>query len=158
MEASGKVSRTQNLDVPGGPATIDVRVGPLEDVPPVAVEPTHGAASGGLNGVRTLGFVIGGVGLAGIVVGGIFGGLAFAQNGTADANCPFNNGTGCNSTGVSAGSDASTSATISTVAFIAGAVCLGTGVVLVLVGKSSPRTARVDVLPGIGGLLVRGRF
>ena len=108
---------------------------------------------------RTVGFVVGAAGLAGVIAGSVFGALAFSENATADANCPFENGTGCNSTGVQAGKDADLSATISTIAFAAGLTCLAAGVVLVLVGGPKQTTsARVELAPAGAGMLLRGTF
>jgi hypothetical protein len=118
---------------------------------------TTTSASGG--GLRTAGFVVGGVGLASVIVGSVFGGMTIAANDTANSNCLFNNGTLCNPQGVSAGRDASTFATVSTATFIAGGVCLAAGVVLVIVGKPSKRAAaHIEVVPSLGGLLVNGAF
>jgi hypothetical protein len=105
-------------------------------------------------GVRTAGFVVGSIGLAGVVIGSVFGVLTFAKNDTAKQNCPSDN---CNAAGVQAGKDAYTLATVSTAAFAIGLGCVAAGVVMILVGgPHHAASARVEISPT--GLLLRGTF
>ena len=88
---------------------------------------------------RTLAWVSLGVGVAGVAVGGIFGGLALGKKGSLDGQCTANK-----ICGPSAQSDldaAQTFATISTVGFIVGGVGVAAAVVLFLLPDPKPEAA-----------------
>jgi hypothetical protein len=88
--------------------------------------------------LRTASYVVGGVGVAGLVVGGIFGGLAASGKSKLKDECP---GNVC-PTGAAADDLASTKgkATISTIGIAVGGAALATGIVLFIVsGKSEPK-------------------
>jgi len=106
---------------------------------------------------RVLGVVAGVAGLGGIAVGSIFGLMAKSHLSDAGPHC---NGTVCDTTGLSDLNDATSAATVSTIAFIAGGAVLAGGVVLYLVApRGSPGTGLV-VAPGsagsVAGLTLRG--
>jgi len=114
---------------------------------------------------KILGLVAGGVGIAGIAVGGALGMMAFGQKTQQQSDC----GTPatCTHAGQSqAFNDRSTGLTdsaISTVAFIAGGAMLVGGVVLFVTGPSpkQPVTGLLvapSVGPGGGGLSLAGGF
>ncbi len=90
------------------------------------------------NTLRTVSYVVGGVGLAGVVVGGIFGGLAASAKSSLKAECPGNvcpAGQPANDL-----ADAHRKATISTIGVAVGGAALATGIVLFIVsGKGEPR-------------------
>jgi hypothetical protein len=116
----------------------------------------------GDSGRRTAGLVIGGVGLAGLVVGGIFGGLAFSDWGQVKGAC------GADLSGCPGGASpmgattnpsndrnhALTFGTISDVGFIAGGVLVVGGLVLYL---TAPKVS-VGVGPAPGGVAAVGAF
>lgn len=118
------------------------------------------------NSLRTASYVVGGVGVAGLVVGGIFGGLAASGKSKLKTECPNN---AC-PTGAAADDLASTKgkATISTIGIAVGGAALATGVVLFIVsGKSeskddakpAPAAAFVPVFgPQGGGFSFNGSF
>jgi tetratricopeptide (TPR) repeat protein len=111
--------------LPSEEAAPQVPVGPPEEVPP----------SGGSGSALTpLGLVVGGVGVAGLIVGGVTGALVFAQKSTVDEHCV---GNVCNQEGLDATETASTFGLVSTVGFIAGGALVTTGLVLLLVDGSS---------------------
>lgn len=85
------------------------------------------------NGKRTAGFVIGGVGIAALGVGGYFGLSAFSKWSDRNDNCVG----GCNEAAKAAGDDAKTAATISTIGIGVGVVAIGVGTYLVLSSKPS---------------------
>ena len=90
------------------------------------------------NSLRTASFVVGGVGVAGLIVGGIFGGLAASGKSKLDIDCP----TKACPIGPAAEELASTrsKATISTLGIAVGGAALATGVVLFIVsGKGEPK-------------------
>jgi hypothetical protein len=111
---------------------------------------------------RIWGLVVGGVGVAGLVVGGIFGITAFSQKGKEQDDCPS---TGCSPTAhdraVADRSTGLTDSTIATVGVVAGAVLLAGGVVLFVTGHHAPAAGMAlvpNVGPGGGGMSLRGSF
>jgi hypothetical protein len=105
---------------------------------------------------RTIAWVVGGVGLAGLAAGGVAGALAIAKNNAAASHCgPSSAGKPevCDSTGFSLGNTAKTSATVSTVALAAGGAALATGVVIYLTvpkprDERAPSAAPATPTPG----------
>jgi hypothetical protein len=114
---------------------------------------------------RTIGFVVGGVGVAGIAVGAVTGLMAMGKSSDAKRTCS-NDGPCANREAVDASDSAKTFGLVSTVAFIAGGVGLAAGAALVLTApkqeEASRSTARIRVAPsagpGGGGLTVVGVF
>jgi hypothetical protein len=110
---------------------------------------------------RLAGLVTGGVGIAGIITGAVFGIVAYSQNHTASSECPSNT---CTSSGpVSLTNSAQQSATVSTTAFIAGGVLLASGAALFFTHLPSQRvTASVRLSPALGpssaGLMLGGAW
>jgi serine/threonine-protein kinase len=80
-----------------------------------------------------LGFVAGGLGLVSVGVGSYFGLKAFDRWDSRNRACEG----GCTAVAKTAGDEARSAATLSTVAFAAGAASLAVGVVLIL--TSSPQ-------------------
>ncbi len=98
--------------------------------------------------------VLGGVGLVAVGLGSFFGVRAFSQWSDAESQCPNDR---CMGTGRQSGSDASTSATVSTVSFVAGAVLLAGGATLYF---SAPKARNASLKVGLAGsaAVVEGRF
>ena len=142
--------------------TLGVAAPPPPDEPP----------AGPMSSRRTLGFVIGGVGIAGLGVGAVTGILALGKKGDVEDACPDPDE--CTPAGVKLADSGRTLSIVSTVAFALGAAGAGVGAYLVLTGGDEPDdsastarglrrpgpTAKVSagVLPGGGGLSVRGTF
>jgi hypothetical protein len=103
------------------------------NIPALTVAPKKASS------LRTVSYVVGGVGLAGLVVGGIFGGLAASGKSKLKDECPNN----LCPTGAAVDDLAATrsKATISTIGIAVGGAALATGVVLFIVsgGKSEPK-------------------
>jgi hypothetical protein len=114
-------------------------------------------AQAGGSSQKTLGFVLGGVGVAGIATGIVAGALVLDRKSKVESECDGNQ---CSHAGVEAASSGRTWSTVSTVAFAAGAVGVGVGLYLVLSAKPEPETARVELvtLPGAAALNLRGAF
>lgn len=91
-------------------------------------------------GARTAGFVLAGVGAAGLVVGGVTGLMAMNKNSRSKELCPTE-GACSNPDGIDANDAAKSFGTISTISFIAGGALAATGVVLILVGGPSTERA-----------------
>jgi hypothetical protein len=104
------------------------------------------------------GLAVGGVGLAGVVVGSIFGVRTFQKKGAiSPQDCDAQGA--CSPQGVELQQDAHRSATISTVAFAVGLTAVAGGVVLVATSGSSAKSATSAwIAPGPGGLVAGGRF
>lgn len=133
----------------GGGAT------PTATATPTAAPPPPPPSSG----KRTAGFVLGGVGVAGLVVGGVTGGLTFSKTSEVETMCP--NPDRCTTEGVAVADSARTLGLVSTVSFVAGAALVGAGVFLVITGKPSAEadTAFAPVvLPGGAGFWAQRRF
>lgn len=77
-----------------------------------------------------MGLVVGGVGVAGLVVGGVFGIVSKSTYDKAVTNDCHGTTNACSPGGVSSGSTAHAQAAVSTVAFIAGGALAAAGLVL----------------------------
>jgi hypothetical protein len=100
--------------------------------------------------------VLGGVGIAGLAVSAITGALVLSKKRTVQDECVNHH---CTQAGLDAGDSGRTLATVSTVAFIAGAASLGAAFVLVLTDKRGHETTlEPRALRDGGGVELRGRF
>jgi len=128
------------------PAAPSSEMAPAPVVPP----PTS-------SGRRTIGFVLGGIGLAGLGTGAVTGLLALDRASTVKSHCP---GLACDPQGLSAASQGQWLAPTSTVAFIAGGVLVAGGAYLVLSNGSRSTSLALTPLigPQTGGAVVRGQF
>lgn len=111
---------------------------------PGATEPPAGGEEGGLNGLTIAGFVVGGVGVVGLVVGAITGLSASSTASGAEDDpslCPNKK---CTSAGLDEIDSAKSSATISTVGFIAGGVLVAGGATMIILGMSQGGDAKSD--------------
>jgi hypothetical protein len=155
----GEQSRRENIVI--GAAAVPQTAG-LVGAPTPAEATTasteQGASSGG-NPRRTAGLVIGGVGLASLVAGAIFGGLSLAAHRSYQNNCGSNIGAPagfCNAQGVSGESDAALKGTLSTAFFIGGGVVTVAGAVLFFTAPKKGASAQVGL--GLGSLVLKGQF
>jgi hypothetical protein len=123
---------------------------PAEPLPPAPGEHRAGTTR------RTVGLVLGGVGVTGLIAGIVTGAIVFGEKGTLDGLCN-NNYPQCGSNAAATRSDYSTARSlgvVSDVGFIAGGAALVTGAVLYLSGprSTSPAAAfRVSPLGVLGG-------
>lgn len=112
---------------------------------------------------RTLGLVVGGVGIVGLAAGTYFGLHSQSKEDEARSNC-VNYPTNCNSAGLAANDDAKSAAGYATAGFIVGGAALLGGILLYATAPSEqPRDAaslRVDPMVGSsgGGLSLAGRW
>jgi hypothetical protein len=171
--APGKKTWTGRVDVAHNGAAASIRVPRLVDAP---ASPPPGDAAGGGDGSRgagqrAAGLVLGGVGIGGLVLGAVFGAQAIAKDGDADNNCRPDDPTLCTQRGLDLADDASTAATVSTIAFAAGGVALLAGGLLFFTaprGAPATRGARhapaaslrlaPAIGPGAGGVRASGAF
>ena len=133
---------------------------------PAPVAPPPSPPEEGLGTQRILGIVGGGVGVAGIAVGSVFGLLTASAISKQKSDCASS--TSCNNP-TQAASDHSTwttDGTISTIAFIAGgALLVGGAVVFLTAGHARTEQPAATGLmlvpsagPGGGGMLLKGEF
>jgi hypothetical protein len=104
---------------------------------------------------RTLGLVAGGVGVAGVVVGSVFGLHSKSKHDEAAQYC---DGSVCNDQrGVDAGESAHSAGNVSTVGMIVGALGLGGGVLLWLTAPQS-KEQHAELRLGLGSIQLQGKF
>jgi hypothetical protein len=184
VSAPGFETYTQTVNVKGEGAVVEVKVPALvestaQPAPaPTSGEPTGEPAPGGAtppadsgavevsdgSGQRTVGYIVSGVGVLGLGLGGYFGLRAINKNSDAERECP--RGDRCDTQlGVTFTEEAQDAAVVSNVAFAAGGALLATGIVLLLTAPSSaespPATAWTIAPPlgnSPGGVFVRGSF
>jgi hypothetical protein len=118
--------------------------------PPVVVTPKDDGTM-----MRTAGLAIGGAGAAGIVIGAVFGIVSKLTYDQGMKGCAANNVNDCSSTAVKDDNTAHTQATVSTVAFVAGAALLAGGIALYLTAPNGSEVAlAANMVNGGGGLSV----
>jgi hypothetical protein len=120
-------------------------VAPVSPVSPEAPDTQPGRSTGRF----VAGFVVGGVGVAGVIVGAAFGGLTFSKKGQIGTHCT--SAGACDTTGYGLQQDAHQDATISTVAFAAGLAAVAAGTILVVTaGSPSSRRPAAWIAPTVG--------
>jgi hypothetical protein len=113
---------------------------------------------------KTIGLIGAGVGIAGIVVGGLFGALTFSYVGKQQTDCASLDTCPNRAQALFDHSNAATDAILSTAGFIAGGALLAGGTILFFTSPSAsaPHSTRLEVLPSMGpdgaGVSVRGVF
>jgi hypothetical protein len=108
---------------------------------------------------RLIGLGTGGVGLAGLVVGSIFGLTSGSTWNHALSQCVGMDPRNCPPKAVQEGSAAGSQATVSTVAFGLGAAALAAGAILYFTAPASPRlSGGLAIAPGAAALGVRGAW
>jgi hypothetical protein len=128
--------------------------GPVESVPPA------GSESSG-HSQRTVGYVVGGVGLAGLAVGGMFGLFAISAKHRQIDYCPSATNCPHYETASAEHQYAQTYGLVSTISFVVGGAATATGLVLVLTAKPTHRNALVlapNVVARGGGLELSGAW
>lgn len=107
-------------------------------------------ASAGISGRKIAAYAVGGAGIAGVVVGSIFGALTFVQKGEGEDLC---DGRYCSKEGIDAHAAAKTSSLVSTVGFGVGLAGLSAGLALFLTaeprGPAAPRNSAF-IAPALG--------
>lgn len=153
--AEGKKAFETKVSVPKGLGLTDAEV-PALDEAPKAVEPPPPLPPQPppSNTQRTVGYIVGGAGLVGLAVGAAFGFSAISQKGDRNDHCNAQL-TLCDATGIDKDDQARSSATASTIAFIAGGALLAGGAVLVF---TAPKQKKVTVGFSPTSLVVGGSF
>lgn len=125
---------------------------PLKEPPPPAAD-TGAQSSGGGSTQRTIGLIVGGVGVVGIVVGTVFGLKAKSKNDQSKNECSPADPNRCSNQGVELRDQALNAAKIGTIGMIVGGVGLVGGITLFLTAPSDkPATATGPALRVAGGV------
>ena len=136
------------LTIKGGEktaVTLKVEV-PPESAPKPAAEPREAAPPPtGPSGRRIGAFVAGGVGVAGLILGGVMGALTLGKKGVIDARCNVGGiAAHCRPDGYAAAESAKTLGLVSTIGFGVGIAGVGMAAVLLLTEPSRPAGAVVS--------------
>lgn len=168
--ATGKKTWTGDIEVASADKK-SIEVPALADAP---AEPakgttttTAGATDTSPSSKKTIGYVVGGVGIVALGVGAVFGIRAFGKWGERNDNCPNDV---CNAKAKQLGDDAKSAANIANVGVGVGIVAIGVGAFLIFTAPSAESTAskpgsiaksvRVapGALPGGGFIGLSGAF
>lgn len=160
--APGYKAWKSSIDVAGEGGKATLVVPALEKLPPGAAEGPPGGGplpSSSWRPLRTVALVSGGVGVAGLVVGTIFGLKASSTYDASLLGCPRDKNL-CTPAGVSQRNDAITQGNVATVGFVVGAVAVAAGVVLWIVAPPSKeaKSARMWIAPTLDGAMMRAEW
>jgi len=122
------------LDIDNTPKPAEAAAPLAKTEPPPAAD--RGTRSSGWGAQRTIGVVVGGVGVVGLVVGSIFGLKAKSKNDQSKDHCKPGSPNDCSQQGVDLRNQAQDAAKVATVGMIVGGVALAGGVVLFLTAPS----------------------
>jgi hypothetical protein len=153
LSAAGKKTKNVTWNVPAQPGTHTFHAPDLEDdgAPPKRDDPVKPketpkpqppvTVTAPTYPTRTLGIVMGGLGVATLGVAGYFGLDTFSRKDERDQHC---RGDVCNARGIELHDQAGTSATLATVLFAGGLVLVGAGIYFfVREGPSKPTALRI---------------
>lgn len=143
MDVELREGQEQSLEIAPG-AALETTATTPGATPPSEGEGEHGAKR---KDTRTLGWILGGVGVAGLGVGAITGGLALGKKGITDDECTAATRT-CTGRGRDAASAGRTLAAVSTVGWIAGVLGVGAGAYFIL--TSGPRGEKTALVTEMG--------
>lgn len=154
--APGKLPWSQSLEIRREGELATLRIPALEPAPPgqppPAPQPPPMTAEP--NGQRVLAWTLGGVGVAGLATGAVFGVLASSSWKKAEQSCddyPY----ACTLDGIEHGNAASTRADVATAAFAVGAAALGTSLLLFALDSGS---SNAELALGMDRIALSGRF
>jgi hypothetical protein len=166
VQATATVPALEALPADATPVTPAVVPPPTTTAPPpetVTPPPVKSDGSAG-SSQRVSALVVGGAGLAGVVVGAVLAVVAKNKYDTSLGNCLTSNHNSCSPAGLTERSDARTAGDIATVAFIAGGAAVAGGLVLWITApngtkaKDSAATPALVLAPTLGGAMLRGTF
>jgi hypothetical protein len=159
--APGKAPWSTKVQVTGDAASVSIDIPKLDETPAGSTPPSAAPAASPDPGTqhgsiqKPLAIGVAAVGLVGLGIGTYFGLSAGSKWDDAKAACrdyPYD----CSAEALDNQSSASSQATISTVAFIAGGVAVAAGAVLWLTAGSGEGKTTVGVGPG--NVVLKGRF
>jgi hypothetical protein len=156
--AGGQI-RTSDVELGEGAAetvTLRFQVSQSENAGSSGAGPGLGKKAKAGNGKRTAGWVVGGIGIAGLAVAGVTGAIILSRDGKIDDNCPDKR---CNDEGFDQVESNRSLLVVNAIAWGVGIVGTGVGAYLILSSKpESETTATATPLPGGGALSFRRRF
>jgi serine/threonine-protein kinase len=159
FQAPGSSSTDKTVVVREGEKArrVQVALGTTTETPSGPGKPSSATSDG--NTQRLIALVVGGAGVVGLVIGGVFGIVSKSTYNNAFQNECGSNTNGCSSKGAQDGQTAFSQATISTVGFVTGAALLAGGAVIYF---TAPKGTGVAVAPTVGtaggGLSVIGAW
>jgi len=162
VEAPATHTKKLTVALKEGSTLAEIELGPLDvDGPmipkakPDATVPSGPPPASEANPLRTVGWVLVGVGAASLVVGGVTGIMTLDRAGTVKDHCDGD--LACDPEGTSAASSGKTLSLVSTITIIAGVVGIGVGTVLIL---TNPNKTGMTFAPGPGdvGLAMKRSF
>lgn len=164
IEAPATRTKRMTVTLKESNALTEVELGPLDIDGPVVPKPRPDAvtapkpqAGTEANPLRTVGWVLVGVGAASLVVGGVTGIMTLDRASTVKDHCDGD--LACDSEGTDAASSGKTLSLVSTITVIAGVVGLGAGGALLLTTSPAKKTATTfGPGPGELGLMMRRTF
>lgn len=172
-KAPGKLAWERKITVAEG-ASMEVTIPPLEDAPPPPkpkpadgaqpIAPANEGPSGAVIGMRVGAGVAAAAGIAGIIVGSVFGLRAKSEWDEALTHCGGLTDH-CSSEGIDLGGKASTSAAIATTGFVVGGVLIAGGAVLLGLSYAQKPAAKKSAFimapslaPRSAGVVMMGSF
>ena len=185
VSAPGKKSWSDKIEVPAAPRTVSLSVPELEDAPLPAPPPSITSAgnnpppveadvaprsAGGANGQMIAGYVVGGLGVAAVATGIVFGLQSRADNEDAKALCPTENADGTYTCPNGEDEirhdalveDAKREQTIGWVSAGIGVAALTTAVILIVTADNGPSDSAFTVAPmltaDVQGATLSGHF
>lgn len=153
VEAPGLPNKTYDLVMEEGKRqTLQVEPGT------VAASTSPGSTKASSSAGRTIGFILGGVGVAGLVTSAITGGMALSDHSAAEEACPTRKG--CSAEAIEIANRGRTLSVVNTVALAAGVIGAGIAVPLIILGGKPKENSTVGVWVGPDGarIGVQGRF
>jgi hypothetical protein len=170
--ASGTKKGTVSFDATAGAGVVEVKLDFEQAAPQTApsagasaatTTPPPSSPSSGGGGDRTIGLVVGGVGVGVLAVAGVFGVLTLVNDGKRQSEVNLYNSTGTPADLTSATNYRNTALTFQTLGFITGGVgivCIATGAYFFLTAKSeAPKTSLLPYVgPGGGGFVFSHSF
>jgi hypothetical protein len=161
--APGRVSFQKELTLARGGGRLIVQIPNLLEAAPATESDTSSDASSDTSSEMRFGprrvaaVVAGGVGVAGVVTGAIFGLRSMSKHDDAEEYC--DSGRCTDRRGVDLSDQALTAGNVSTIAFAVGAAGLAGGAVLWFTGETNRESATAPTIGvGLSGVSVAGRF
>lgn len=144
-----------------GPKSFGVNISEKESkslaVAPGAQGATGESKPGGGGDNRTLGYVFGGIGVAGLAIGTVTGIIAIGKKSTVDSHCDGERF--CDSEGADAAASGRTLGTVTTISLIVGAAGIGAGAYFLLSsGPKSETGITASVAPGASSFRLLHRW
>jgi serine/threonine-protein kinase len=164
--APGKKVWTASVRVAPTPGTMTVDV-PVLAIAPVEQPKEAVAPASWWTTQRKIGTTVAGVGVAGVVVGAVFGAKALGKKSESAAFCGPADPAACDAQGITLRENAGSAAHVSTAMFAVGGAAVVTGAVLIALGgpraaTMSGRLRSITAIPLVGagtaGFLARGEF